>query len=908
MSGLRGRRLLTVLAAGGLCVLPQVTSAGAPAQPDALQRAWTETVLASPSLRNASVSADAYDLTTNRPLAAIHPDRLQTPASVTKLFTSVAALAALGPNYYYRTEVVRPASQPALASSPLYLIGGGDAWLEANGTQGLEALAAQVAQRVRAASRVIGVSSLFTTPVAELGWAGDMLPEADAAGTSALMAERSEVEVWVTGAPAPGQPARVGLQFNGPLRDPAFFQIDNRTRTVPTRASGVTITRLPGANTIVVRGSIRPGAVSAAFVSVHDPALFAATLFQQALAARGVQFTAPAATGVAPSDTTVVAMHRSQSLTELMKTQNRFSINQLADNLFRTLGLRAAGTGSPAASEAAMSAFLASAGVPAGGGQVDGSGLSPLDQHSALQVVDLLRYAAGQPWFKVFHDSLMEMGNPKRCGVLCDHFFGTPAAGRVWLKTGNLANQWNYAGYAQARNGDVIAFAILIEGPPTKLNSTPSARLSAIDRMTVDLATWPSEPAAPAVRSMEPSAPPAFAAPLLRQFDTASGGPFGAAIVNLATGRTVWQENPGTLIRTGWVPRLGLLYAALASGRKAFAPVTVGAQGTIRGGTLEGSLVLDGSGDPAITRRDLAVLAGEVRRAGITAVTGSLEYVQGPVAAMGYDRWPRSAPYEEFGLSSLPPLSRLTVDGDVAELTVRASAPMQPATVTITPSDAPISVLSQAVGSPNGGSAQLSVQWQPGTDVYVVTGSVPAGTSSVVRVAPPDPGRLAAVLFRDALGAAGVQVMDAAVQAVGSASGRPVAAIGGSTLASIAAPLLRSPSSGAAAQVAELLGPAGTREIAQALSPIDVIRDPTGTSLGNYVTAQSVAELLTAAWHRPAERPLVQALGTAPWRVATPEGRADVGYVRGPQGTAYAVVLLQSGLGFSGVWAPQIVR
>ena len=101
---------------------PFATDAPAPQTP--LQTAWLH-IIDTPSLRHASISATAYDLTTHRSLAAIHADWRETPASLMKLFTSAAALHTLGPSYRYRTEV-RASGATTGAPPTLYLVGGGD--------------------------------------------------------------------------------------------------------------------------------------------------------------------------------------------------------------------------------------------------------------------------------------------------------------------------------------------------------------------------------------------------------------------------------------------------------------------------------------------------------------------------------------------------------------------------------------------------------------------------------------------------------------------------------------------------------------------------------------------------------------------------------------------------------------
>ena len=67
------------------------------------------------------VSAVVTDPATGRVLWSQNPDQPSTPASTTKLVTSAAALAALGPGATFTTKVVRGATR-----NSVILVGGGD--------------------------------------------------------------------------------------------------------------------------------------------------------------------------------------------------------------------------------------------------------------------------------------------------------------------------------------------------------------------------------------------------------------------------------------------------------------------------------------------------------------------------------------------------------------------------------------------------------------------------------------------------------------------------------------------------------------------------------------------------------------------------------------------------------------
>src|SRR5579872_2652712 len=63
------------------------------------------TILSAPDLARGVCGIEVVSLDTGKVLYAQNADRLFTPASNTKLFTTAAALALIGPNYTSRTTV-----------------------------------------------------------------------------------------------------------------------------------------------------------------------------------------------------------------------------------------------------------------------------------------------------------------------------------------------------------------------------------------------------------------------------------------------------------------------------------------------------------------------------------------------------------------------------------------------------------------------------------------------------------------------------------------------------------------------------------------------------------------------------------------------------------------------------------
>src|SRR6266550_8368362 len=62
-------------------------------------------VLGAPDLARGFWGVEVTSLSSGQTLYTLNPDKLFTPASNTKLFTTAAALALIGPDYKFRTTV-----------------------------------------------------------------------------------------------------------------------------------------------------------------------------------------------------------------------------------------------------------------------------------------------------------------------------------------------------------------------------------------------------------------------------------------------------------------------------------------------------------------------------------------------------------------------------------------------------------------------------------------------------------------------------------------------------------------------------------------------------------------------------------------------------------------------------------
>jgi D-alanyl-D-alanine carboxypeptidase/D-alanyl-D-alanine-endopeptidase (penicillin-binding protein 4) len=367
----------------------------------------------SPALGNLGRSLDAalrgisgpgavvYDLSTHQLLYERDGGVSRPPASVEKLYTSLAVLTRLGPSADLITAVLGAGhlGPRGVWHGNLYLRGGGDptfgdgsfnqAWNDGYGPTASQ-LAAQLVSRGihRVTGAVVGDPSVF-----------DASPGGPSSGF------------------APDIP-----DLGGEL---AGLTYDHGSTA----------------------GALSPGA-------------FAARELVLTLRRMHIRARARPTTGAVPPGARQLAAVSSPPVLTLLKLMNVRSDDFFAEMLTKQLGARFGGGGSTAAGARVISSVLAHDGLhPV---IVDGSGLSRSDRSSPRQIVSLLRSLWSTTVGRELDSSLPAVGvsgTAARIGT------STPARGRCIAKTGTLTDVTNLAGYCHSVGGHELAFALFLDGP-----------------------------------------------------------------------------------------------------------------------------------------------------------------------------------------------------------------------------------------------------------------------------------------------------------------------------------------------------------------------------------------------------------------------------------------------------------
>lgn len=424
-----------------------------------------EAVIDGPDYKHARWGVLVVDAKTGDVVYARDADKLFTPASVTKLFSCAAALVAYGPDFRFETPVHRRGelTKDGTLKGDLILVASGDPSFggrttadgklaftnndhtyanfsptpaeltDTNPLAALDALATQVkAAGIKQIDGEILIDDRLYAHARGTGSGPDLV--------APIMVNDNTLDVVVTPGPKPGDPAVVKMR-----PETAAFQMDADVQTGEKVSATAIVIQSAGGNQFVVRGKIAAGDKPAVRIyPVEDPALFARTLFIEALRRQGVRVTAPLARPVAAdfppadgyADLPKVAVYRSPPFAELVKVTLKVSHNLYASSLpclvavkkgKRTLeeGLREQRT------------ILKELGVDVGAVSFGGgAGGAVADVVTPRATIDLLRAMAKRPDWDAYRAGFPSLGVDGTLAAVVPA--DSPARGKVFGKTGTL--------------------------------------------------------------------------------------------------------------------------------------------------------------------------------------------------------------------------------------------------------------------------------------------------------------------------------------------------------------------------------------------------------------------------------------------------------------------------------------
>ena len=438
-------------------------------------------------------------------------DKLFSPASNMKIYTTAVALDLLGADYRWRTSVYANAQPDAngRVQGDLILYGRGAPDLVAQSKDDNQGSLAKLADALYArgvrniSGNLIGDESYFRGDPLGDGWQWTDLQWYFGAEASALSVNGNEVDVNFVPSSKAGEASVVRVS------DPeGYVTVENHMAVgKPGGRPTIGVHRGLSDNSIEVWGEFAPGTKGfGARLSVHNPALWAAKLFLDALKTRGITVAGqtlarssrvPQSQRFDPRQSLELASVASGQLGEIVKRTNKESVNLNAELILRTLGRErgeiaalpeAIGRerGDDEAGLAVIRVWLARAGIATSRLALhDGSGLSRLDLVTPETSARLLLAISKTASASVFRESLPISG---RDGTLAGRL--KTIIDRVSAKTGSLTYDNSLSGYLTTSGGEPFAFSIMCNDQTSR---GESSRL--IDEIVALVAAFPDLPA-----------------------------------------------------------------------------------------------------------------------------------------------------------------------------------------------------------------------------------------------------------------------------------------------------------------------------------------------------------------------------------------------------------------------------
>lgn len=420
------------------------------------------------NLQSANYGLTVYSITNNKFYYKRNSDRLLTPASNTKLFTSFACLSYLGENFNTRTSVYcnSNAINGAKLNGNIYLYGRGDINF---GISDIEELAQQIKNFGinEINGNICADASFFDTDYHRKSYSGDN-EEVEATGPIyPISIEKNLINVLIKAGSITGKSANIQI-----IPTSNSFVVRNNTLVGYARKKkgstiSVRITTENQKTIITVSGTIPPKQTGYYSYFNNSPALTAAGVLKERLAVVGIKVNGEVYIGkMDKSDTKniVEIANYDRPITDIMYWVNKKSDNFLAEMLFKIVGGNYAKYASTA--QSAREIILKSLdtnGIARNNFVLnDGCGLSRRNLVSSDGLVQLLVTSKRKSYGEVLDSTLAIAGVD---GTLRKRMIGTTAEKNLRAKTGTLRNVSSLAGYVRTLNGELLAFAFIFNGP-----------------------------------------------------------------------------------------------------------------------------------------------------------------------------------------------------------------------------------------------------------------------------------------------------------------------------------------------------------------------------------------------------------------------------------------------------------
>lgn len=403
-----------------------------------LLRHQVDSLTLQPEFRNAHWGVLIVNPRTGDTLYSKNAGKLFMPASNMKIITSAVGLALLGPDYTYRTTFATNGEvRDSLLDGDLVVIGRGDPTV----SDRMRGLATLVMDTLADSLRAHGIRQVggelahsgnaFPDSTHGYGWGWDDLGEYYGAGVDELIFNEGMAPTKLRPAP---DTTRDSL-YSGPAKDPARGYLEALN------------------DAFVRKGIVVDGGVADSILPM-------------------------------PFKLDTLFVYISPPLRDILPVLMKPSQNQVAEIVFKTIGLERGGLGTAdSAKKVVAQQLLAWGAQPDGFSIADGSGLSRHNLLTPETLVRVLDRMQRDTAFAVFYNSMPVAGVD---GTVKDRMKGTPAEGNVHAKTGRISAVRSLSGYVTTADGERLIFSVLANN----WTAPSQAVLQVIDQIAVALAAY----------------------------------------------------------------------------------------------------------------------------------------------------------------------------------------------------------------------------------------------------------------------------------------------------------------------------------------------------------------------------------------------------------------------------------
>ncbi len=430
-----------------------------------------------PVLGTGGFSMTVMDVTSGKVIATHQKDQGLIPASSLKVITTSTALAILGDDFRFKTELQYDGAIDAngVLDGNIYIKGYGDPTLGSDHfekTISMEEVMGKFVEAIKAKGirqingKIIGDASFYNTMVDGRTWLWEDMGNYYGAGAWGLNIHENRYFLTFKRSTKQGEQPEI---VNVEPYIPNLLHINEVTQGAKNSGDNAYIFGSIYNYTRFIRGTIPVGNSDFAIKgAIPDPPFFAAYYLMKELERQQI-FTSKEATslfelkrntGIMQTNRQVLYTHFSPSLRDIVGITNMKSINLYCEAMLRYLGKEKKGEGSPEAGLDVLYSFLEDNGLKTEGFFIeDGSGLSPFNTVSTFQMASVMKDIARDK--KLLASFLPSLPVAAKSGSLSYMFKNTIASGKIKAKSGGMKRVRSYTGFVETNSGKLLSFSII---------------------------------------------------------------------------------------------------------------------------------------------------------------------------------------------------------------------------------------------------------------------------------------------------------------------------------------------------------------------------------------------------------------------------------------------------------------